>query len=1005
MSDLSAFYGPNAGYVLELYDRYLEDPSAVDAETRAFFATLDPTLVQPNGSAVTNASPAIGTAAPAATGAGPANVDVVVGAVALAQSIREYGHRAVRLDPLGGDPPGAPELDLAAHGLDEAALRALPPRVVGGPPSVDATDAADAIARLRAVYTHTTAFDFDHVQEPDERAWLRDAVECGRFAPGLSPETKRALLGRLTQVEAFERFIHQTYLGQKRFSIEGTDVLVPMLHEIIHSAAAGGTREIVLGMAHRGRLNVMTHVLGKPYAAILAAFEGSRSRAATPPSDVADDGTGDVKYHLGARLVRDTATRELVAVPVVLAPNPSHLEFVNPVVEGMARASQDLRDQAGPPRQDPKASMPILLHGDAAFPGQGIVAETFNLSGLPGYTTGGTIHVIVNNQIGFTTDWPDARSTLYASDLAKGFEVPIVHVNADDPEACLMAARLASAYRDRFGKDFLIDLVGYRRWGHNEGDEPAFTQPKMYEVVTKHPTVRARWAERLVNEGIVTADEVAAMEKAAMSRLAEVRRSVTEGDAPPDEEVPPRTPRREVETAVAPDKLRTLHDAIHALPADFKPNAKLARQWERRRAIPDTPGGKVDWAHAETLAFAAILVDGTPIRLTGQDVQRGTFSQRHLVLHDATTGAEHVPLHHVPGARASLAVYNSPLSEAATVGFEYGYSVHAPDALVLWEAQFGDFVNGAQVLIDQFLVAARAKWRQHPSLVMLLPHGFEGQGPEHSSGRLERFLQLAAGDNIRVANCTTAAQYFHLLRRQAARLTEDPRPLVLMTPKSLLRHPLAASPMEDLTSGTFRPVLDDPRAADRRDAVTRLVLCTGKVYVDLDASPEREAENVAVARVEQLAPFQNTALRSVIDAYPNLTEIVWLQEEPRNMGAWGFMESRLRELVDNALPVRYIGRPERASPAEGSADRHAEEQSRIVAEAFSGVAPLVAAAGSGREDGGGAGGSGTNGRATDHGTANGAARDVAAAGASGGTNGAKAGTRAKAKAKSDPHAG
>jgi len=930
MNDLSAFYGPNAGYVLELYDRYRDDPTAVDPETRSFFERFQPP--SQNGAAATGAAQA-GTAT-----AAPATSDVpgIVAAALLTRAIREFGFLAVRLSPLGDEPHGAPELDPSWHGTTEENLRTLPATAVPSPVAEGAANAAEAIARLRAIYSDAIGYDFDHVQIAEERAWLGDAVECSRFAQPLSAEAKRKMLTRLTDVEGFERFLHQTYLGQKRFSIEGTDALVPMLDQIIHAAATGGTREVVMGMAHRGRLNVLTHILGKSYAAILAAFEGGQRRTGTAASDSSDDGvTGDVKYHLGARLAR-TADGNVVSVPIVLAPNPSHLEFVNPVVEGMARASQDQRDHPGAPAQDTAASLAIVLHGDAAFPGQGIVAETLNLSGLPGYRVGGTIHIIVNNQIGFTTDVVDARSTLFAGDLAKGFEIPIVHVNADDPEACMAAARLAIAYRAKFGKDFLIDLVGYRRWGHNEGDEPAFTQPRMYSVITKHPTVRELWAKQLADEGVVSSDESKQMLQAVLDRLATIRRSVSEGTATDAiaEEPASRGERREVETAIPVERLREYHDVIHALPASFSPSPKLARQWDRRRAILDKPGGTIDWAHAESLAFAAILSDGTPIRLTGQDAERGTFSQRHLVLHDAKTGERFLPLQVLPSAKASFAVYNSPLAEAATVGYEYGYSVHAPGAMVLWEAQFGDFANGAQVLIDQFVAAARAKWRQEPSLTFLLPHGYEGQGPEHSSARLERFLQLVAGDNIRVANCTTAAQYFHLLRRQAALLSIDPRPLVLMSPKSLLRHPLAASPIEELTNGTFRPVLDDPRRADNADEVTRLVLCSGKVAVDLEGFEARDAAtNVAVVRVEQLAPFQNSAIRTVLERYPNLVEVVWTQEEPRNMGAWSFMEPRLRELLsqsDRALTVRYAGRPERASPAEGSAEHHAVEQARIL---------------------------------------------------------------------------
>ncbi|GIW04859.1 MAG: 2-oxoglutarate dehydrogenase E1 component [Thermomicrobiales bacterium] len=946
MSDLRAFHGPNAGYILELYDRYLADPNSVDPELRAFFRDFQPTLPPTNG--VTTAAPL----APAVTVAGPPSLEQIrkiVGAASLSVAIREYGHLAARVDPLGSEPPGAPELDPGFHGLAEQDLAEMPALVVGGPVAESASNAAEAIAKLREIYSGTIGYDFDHVQIAAERAWLTEAVESRRYAVPLERSAKRALLRRLTDVEAFEKFLHQTYLGQKRFSIEGNDMLVPMLDEIVHEAAGAGTREIVIGMAHRGRLNVMTHVLGKPYAAIIAAFEGNKWRAASQaPTDVSDDWTGDVKYHLGARLLRGQHGL-MVEVPIVLAPNPSHLEAINPVVEGMVRAAQDVCDRAGAPGRDVQASMPILIHGDAAFPGQGVVAETLNMSALPGYSTGGTIHIIVNNQIGFTTDPKDARSTLYASDLAKGFEIPIVHVNADDPEACLLATRLAMAYRQTFGKDFLIDLIGYRRWGHNEGDEPSFTQPRLYEVISKHPTVRQIWAQRLIAEGVVTPEEPEQMLKAALDHLASVRRSVTDGSLPEEEEVPPPGPRREVETAVPENQLRQFHHAIHAIPPDFTLNPKLARQWERRARILDQPDGRIDWAHAESLAFAAILSDGIPIRLTGQDAERGTFSQRHLVLHDPKTGATYTPLQHLPTAKASFAVYNSPLSEEAPVAFEYGYSVHAPGRLVLWEAQFGDFANGAQVPIDQFIVAARAKWRVYPALVLLLPHGYEGQGPEHSSARLERYLQLSAQDNIRVANCTTAAQYFHLLRRQAALLTIDPRPLILMTPKSLLRHPLASSTIEELTGGTFRPVLDDPTAVGREAEVTRLILCSGKVAVDLEASPLRaEATRVAIARVEQLAPFQNTALRQVISRYPNLVEIVWLQEEPRNMGAWSYMEPRLRELTGGALPIRYIGRAERASPAEGSADLHAIEQARIVAQAFADVPERPASRRNGR---------------------------------------------------------
>ena len=924
MSDLSAFYGPNAGYVLELYDRFVADPSSVDDETRQFFANFSPSVLQGQASS-----------APA-TGLAGVDVAKVAAVVALATGIREYGHLAVPLDPLGSSPPGAPELDPAHYGLTEDDLRSMPAAVVGGISAQGAANALEAIANLRDRYTSVAGFDFDHVQVPAERAWLGHAVETGEFSTKLDEADSRRLLDRLSQVEGFEKFLHQTYLGQKRFSIEGNDILVPMLDQVIDDAAAQGTREVLMGMAHRGRLNVLTHILSKPYGAIIAAFEGGKRRESSATDSGMEVRTGDVKYHLGARLTRNPETSERLKLPIVLAPNPSHLEAVNPVVLGMARAGQDDRTHGGPPPQDKSRTLAILLHGDAAFPGQGVVAESLNLANLRGYNVGGTIHIIVNNQIGYTTDQQDSRSTYYASDLAKGFEIPVIHVNADNPEACLMAARMAMAFRKEFGKDFLIDLVGYRRWGHNEGDEPAFTQPLMYQKISKHPTVRSIWGERLVESGIVSKDDVNAAEQRVLDRLAKIRRGVREGTENFDDETAViATPREEVETALSAERLQTLQRAIHALPENFTPNSKLKRQWTKRAAVLDDPDGQVDWAHAEALAFAAIVADGIPIRLTGQDAERGTFSQRHLVLHDAKTGETVTPIQSMPEAAASFAVYNSPLSENAAMGFEYGYSVHAPETLVLWEAQFGDFVNGAQIIIDQFLSAARSKWGQEPTLVLLLPHGFEGQGPEHSSARMERFLTLSAQDNLRVANCTSAAQYFHLLRRQAARLESDPRPLILFTPKSLLRHPMAASKPEAFLSGTFMPVLDDPQAADRRDKVTRIILCSGRIAIDLDSSEFREnADRVAIVRVEQIAPFQTTALRNVISQYPNAEELVWVQEEPKNMGAWVYMGERILDAFPE-YDLHYVGRPKRASPATGSADQHAVEQAAVIAAAFS----------------------------------------------------------------------
>jgi len=920
---LERLTGLNLGYILELYEVYRRDATAVTPEWRAFFAQWGPHLEQ------------LAAPSPAAATAGPAfDFTKVAAVVQLAQRIRHRGHRAARLDPLGSPPPGDPALDPAYHGLTSQDLEHLPATLVGGPAAQGAHNAAEAIERLREIYCGTIGYDYGHLQDRTEREWLEEAIESERYRVRLSPTEKRALLERLTAVEVFERFLHRTFVGQKRFSIEGTDTLVPILDEILRQVAETGIPKVAMGMAHRGRLNVLAHVLGKPYEQILAEFMGLDHREPVALTEGGTLGyTGDVKYHMGG-------IRAAGQLQVILAHNPSHLEFVDPVVEGMARALQERRDRPGAPEQDVDACLPILIHGDAAFPGEGIVAETLNMSGIPGYATGGTLHIIVNNQLGYTTEPQEGRSTFYASDPARGFEIPVIHVNADDPEACLTAARLAFAYRQRFHKDVLIDLIGYRRWGHNEGDEPTFTQPVMYRRIAEHPTVRGLWAQRLVAEGIVTRDEAAALEQELFGKLQHCRQEVLTRAQRADQvngsigSGAPTLPT--IATAVPLETLKELNRQAHTLPAGFNLNPKLRRQLQRRLEVVEREE-VIDWAHAELLAFASLLAEGIPIRLTGQDTIRGTFSQRHVAFYDFETGERVIPLQQMPAARASFAVYNSPLSEAGPLGFEYGYSVQAPDALVLWEAQFGDFANVAQVIIDQFIVSGWAKWRQRSALILLLPHGYEGQGPEHSSARLERFLQLAAEDNVRIANCTTAAQYFHLLRRQAILRTMDPRPLIVMTPKSLLRHPRAMSPMRELAEGRFQPVLDDPTARQRPDDVTRLILCSGKVYVDLVTSQfAATASHVAIVRVEELYPFPGDELAAILRQYPNARDVVWLQEEPKNMGAWTSMQRRLQPLLDGRT-LRYIGRPERASPAEGFAEMHEQEQARIIAEAFAGV--------------------------------------------------------------------
>ncbi len=923
MNDLRTFYGPNAGYVLELYERYQRDPSSVDPATRAIFDGWSP---EPHTRKQVTTSEEE-----------TFQVSHIMAASSLAHAIRERGHLGAHLDPLGSAPLGDPALLKETHGISDEDLAQLPPGVIGGHAAEGVNNALEAITALSAMYSGTISYEFDQVKSPVERRWLRDAVGLNLYRVTPSPGVSRKLLQRLTQVEAFERYLHQTYPGQKRFSLEGIDVLVPMLDEIISGAVESGTGKVIIGMAHRGRLNVLAHVLEKPYQAILAEFGHPKREEGVPLTDSFGFGwTGDVKYHLGAEHILGEG--HSVELKIILSPNPSHLEFVNPVVEGMTRALQETRNKPGDPEQDVDRALPILIHGDAAFPGEGIVAETLNLWNLQGYYVGGTLHIVVDNQLGFTTEPQDSRSTHFASDLAKGFEIPIIHVNADDPDAALTAVKLAQAYRDQFRKDILIDLVGYRRWGHNEGDEPAFTQPQMYETISSHPTVRELYARYLESRGIISREEADAMVKEAFAVLEQAKREADEALQRVEQEEPDGLNGRydEVETPppVAEQQLMVFNQELLTWPQGFTPNRKLTRLLQRR-ATTLGPEGGIDWGQAEALAFASILADGTPIRLTGQDSERGTFSHRHAVLHDQQSGEKYIPLQHLSGARASFAIFNSPLSEAAALGFEYGYSVQAPDALVLWEAQYGDFANVAQVIIDQFISSARAKWRQQSALVLLLPHGYEGQGPEHSSARLERYLQLAAGNNWRVADCSTAAQYFHLLRQQAFGLRHNPRPLVIMSPKSLLRHPFATAKLQDLAHGTFLPVIDDQSALTRASSVRRLVLCTGKVAVDmLSHASCAHAEDVAIVRVELLYPFPAEELKKVFANYPHVREIAWVQEEPRNMGAWSYVSPHLASLVDSAIEVEVISRPERSSPATGLSDLYQAEQEQIIAEAL-----------------------------------------------------------------------
>ena len=849
--------------------------------------------------------------------------------VMLVTRYRVHGHIVAHLDPLDVRQPADPALDPATLDLTPELMKAVPAAALRVYAPGD--NLGEVLERFRSIYCSTIAYEVEHITRREQRSWLRRQIESGSHLAPVPNEHRLRLLDRLTRVEAFERYLRKAFLGQKTFSIEGIDAMVPMMEEMLDLLAADGVREVDIGMAHRGRLSVITHVVDRPYEEVLREFEQAEARGVQGEGDV----TGDVKYHQGATGQYHTAGGKQITVE--LANNPSHLEAVDGVVEGHTRASQTDRSK-NIATLDTRKAVAVLVHGDAAFSAQGSVAETLNLSALAGYTTGGTIHIIANNQIGFTTTPEEGRSTRYASDLAKGFELPVIHVNADDVEACIGAIRLAVAYREEFGRDVVIDLVGYRRFGHNEADEPAYTQPQMYELIAKHPTVRELFARKLVAEGVTTETDVKQRFDAATQRVAQAHKNAkaevqaSQSDGTGAKRMPNGAAAPAKDTRVAAAVLGKLNEELLAIPPGFTVHPKLVRQLERRRTAL-AAAGEIDWAQGEALAFASLLVDGTPIRLTGQDTERGTFSHRHLVLHDAKDGKTWTPMQHLSGARASFELYNSPLSEYACVAFEYGYGVAADDALVLWEAQFGDFANGAQIIIDQFISGGFAKWGASSRLTLLLPHGYEGAGPEHSSARLERFLQLAAEGNFRVAYASTPAQYFHLLRDQA--LSARARPLVVMTPKSLLRLKAASSSIADLSERGFATVINDASVTDRR-TIERIVLCTGKIYYDLIGNASRAAAmNLAIVRVELLEPFPLDDVLAAVAAYPNARRVTWVQEEPRNMGARAFVSRRIREpLTRKGILFDYIGRPDRASPSEGYPGAHAAEQERIIKEAL-----------------------------------------------------------------------
>jgi len=842
----------------------------------------------------------------------------VLKAASVFQLIHMYrvrGHLSADLDPLGGRPSSHPELDAATYGLTHEDLnRAFHPGALrhafGDRESVPLREMIDL---LRATYCGKIGCEYMYIQRSEEKLWLQRYMEPQSNSWPLSKATKLRILENTLAAEEFEHFLHRRFIGQKRFSLEGAETAVAILIELADLAADAGAAEIVAGMAHRGRLNVLANVIGKPVGQIFSEFEGN-----DPGST---QGSGDVKYHLGASGIHKAPSGRNVAV--VLAANPSHLEAVNPVVEGMVRARQDLL-----PEEEKKRVMAVLIHGDAAFIGQGVVAETLNLSQLDGYCTGGTIHLVINNQIGFTTLPDNSRSTAYATDIARMVQSPIFHVNGDDPEACIRVANMAFAYRQNFGRDVVIDMVCYRRHGHNEADDPAYTQPVLYRLIEQHASVATQYGKKMMDGKLLDDAGLDALRTGIRNRLSaafDANKAAGKGKWVTQPETP--RPRGGAPRRITRQTLERVVDGLLLVPPEFHVHPKLDANLLNKRRAAFTRDEHLDWAYAEAIAFGSLVAEGTPVRLSGQDSGRGTFSQRHLVLYDHENGEPYIPLQHVAPDQARFDVLDSSLSEFAVLGFEYGYSVAAPRTLTLWEAQFGDFSNGAQIVIDQFITTAEQKWNQRSGLVLLLPHGYEGQGPEHSSARMERFLALSAEDNIRVANCSTPAQYFHILRRQVA---TPLKPLVLFTPKSLLRSPRAASGFAELTSGEFHEVLGDNLDPA---LVRRIVFCTGKVYYDLLA--EREAKktgDIALVRIEQLYPFPAEQISEMLARYKSDVELVWAQEEPRNMGGWRFIAGRFRFLDRN---LRYVGRSSSASPATGSSRRHAAEQTRLIAEAMS----------------------------------------------------------------------
>lgn len=926
------FHGPNMGYVEEQYDLFKNDPESVDPSVKDMFNQhgAPSWLFNKQETQTVNSE------------SSSFDVKKITSAMKLVEAIRRYGHLEADIHAVGNEKEASPLVAMNTYDLTEDDLIEIPASWLWDKAPAGVDNGYDVVKYLKEIYTGKISFEYDHVNNDEERTWLSENIESGRLQANFSKEEKRQLLDRLAQVEGFENFLQKTFVGQKRFSIEGLEMMVPMLDQIVKYASNDQVEDIMMGMAHRGRLSVLAHVLQKPMDLIFSEFHHSPNKELVPSegsTGINYGWSGDVKYHFGA--TRELKGENSTSTRITLAHNPSHLEFVNPVVAGFTRAAQDNREEKGYPKQDLSKAFSVLIHGDAAFIGEGVVPETLNLSNLDGYKVGGTLHLIANNLVGYTTNREEGRSTRYASDLAKGYEIPVVHVNADDPIACVQAINIAYQYRELFKKDFVIDLVGYRRYGHNEMDEPRATQPILYNEIDEHPTVVNVFADQLQEDGTIVDGELKIIETRIDNELQEKYDSLKEhaADSIETKQMPEELTGGldQFETAVQADALVKLNNDLLLRPDDFTPFKRLNRVFKRREGLLEN-GKKADWGAGEALAFASIIADGTPIRLTGQDSERGTFAHRHVVLHDSETGEKYSPMHGLTDAKASFDIRNSPLSETGVLGFEYGYSVYSPETLVLWEAQFGDFANAGQVIFDQFISSARAKWGEKSNLVMLLPHGYEGQGPEHSSARLERFLQMAAENNWIIANVTSSAQLFHLLRRQAALGgREESRPLVLMSPKSLLRSERVASGVEEFSEGKFEPLRQQPNLKVSKKNAKRLLIGSGKVMVEIEEALEKSDEKfdwLRSLRVEQLYPFPEKQLEKELKELPNLEEIVWVQEEPKNMGAWTFVSEYLRETLKDNQTLRYIGRPKRSSPSVGEPNVHRMMQDQIIKSAI-----------------------------------------------------------------------